>query len=95
VIGGCVTQAGAQSNNMVRRAWMRTGLPNDTASTVIDAQCSSAQQSAHLVNAMILAGVIRAGVACGVESMSRVPLGANVPKAWAAPATPRLDDRPA
>jgi acetyl-CoA C-acetyltransferase len=79
VIGGCVTQAGEQSNNMVRRAWMHAGLPNATASTVIDAQCSSAQQATHLVNAMIAAGQIKAGIACGIESMSRLPLGANVP----------------
>jgi len=85
VIGGCVTQAGEQSNNMVRRAWMHAGLPNHTASTVIDAQCSSAQQATHLVNAMISAGQIRAGVACGVESMSRVPLGGNVPKGMGSP----------
>ncbi|RYE79242.1 MAG: steroid 3-ketoacyl-CoA thiolase [Myxococcales bacterium] len=80
VIGGCVTQAGEQSNNMVRRAWMHAGLNNDTGSTVIDAQCSSAQQATHLINSMIAAGVITAGVACGVEAMSRVGLGANVPK---------------
>ena len=80
VIGGCVSQAGEQSNNMVRRAWMHAGLNNDTASTVIDAQCSSAQQATHLIHAMIAGGVIRAGVACGVESMSRVGLGSNVPK---------------
>ena len=80
VVGGCVTQAGEQSNNMVRRAWMHAGLPNHTASTVIDAQCSSAQQSVHLVSALIAADQIRAGVACGVESMSRIPLGANVPE---------------
>src|SRR5215218_4498207 len=80
VIGGCVTQAGEQSNNMVRRAWMHAGLPNHTASTVIDAQCSSAQQSVHLVNAMIAADAIKVGVACGIESMSRIPLGGNVPK---------------
>jgi len=79
VIGGCVTQAGEQSNNMVRRAWMHAGLPNHTASTVIDAQCSSAQQATHLIHAMISAGAISVGVACGVESMSRLPLGANVP----------------
>jgi acetyl-CoA C-acetyltransferase len=79
VIGGCVTQAGEQSNNMVRRAWMHAGLPNDVASTVIDAQCSSAQQATHLINAMIAGGAIAAGIACGVESMSRVGLGANVP----------------
>jgi acetyl-CoA C-acetyltransferase len=85
VIGGCVTQAGEQSNNMVRRAWMHAGLPNHTASTVIDAQCSSAQQATHLINAMIAADAIKVGVACGVESMSRVPLGGNVPKGLGSP----------
>jgi acetyl-CoA C-acetyltransferase len=85
VIGGCVTQAGEQSNNMVRRAWMHAGLPNATASTEIDAQCSSAQQATHLIHAMIGAGLIKAGIACGVESMSRVPLGANVPPGTGSP----------
>ena len=89
VIGGCVTQAGEQSNNMVRRAWMHAGLANDVSSTVIDAQCSSAQQATHLINAMVMAGVIDAGIACGVESMSRVPLGGNVPKGLG---SPRPDD---
>jgi len=89
VIGGCVTQAGEQSNNMVRRAWMHAGLPNHTASTVIDAQCSSAQQATHLINAMIAADAIKVGVACGVESMSRIPLGGNVPKGLG---SPRPDD---
>jgi acetyl-CoA C-acetyltransferase len=89
VIGGCVTQAGEQSNNMVRRAWMHAGLPNHAGSTVIDAQCSSAQQATHLINAMIAGGAIKVGVACGVESMSRVPLGGNVPKGLG---SPRPDD---
>jgi acetyl-CoA C-acetyltransferase len=89
VIGGNVTSAGEQSNNMIRRAWMHAGLPNATSSSQIDAQCSSAQQATHLIHAMITAGMIKAGVSCGVESMSRVPLGANVP-----PGTgdPRPDD---
>jgi acetyl-CoA C-acetyltransferase len=91
VIGGCVTQAGEQSNNMVRRAWMNAGLPQQVASTVIDAQCSSGQQATHLVNAMIRAGVIRTGVACGVESMSRIPLGGNVPKGLGDPRPPSWD----
>jgi acetyl-CoA C-acetyltransferase len=85
VVGGCVTQAGEQSNNMVRRAWMHAGLPNHTASTVIDAQCSSAQQATHLVAAMISSGAIQAGISCGIESMSRVPLGGNVPKGMGSP----------
>ncbi|MDQ4114430.1 MAG: steroid 3-ketoacyl-CoA thiolase [Actinomycetota bacterium] len=80
VIGGCVSQAGEQSNNMVRRAWLHAGLPIHTGSTVIDAQCSSAQQATHLINAMIGSDQIKVGIACGIESMSRIPLGANVPK---------------
>ncbi len=79
VVGGCVSQAGEQSNDMVRRAWLHAGLPQPTGATTIDAQCGSGQQSAHLVNDMIRAGTIQVGIACGVESMSRIPLGANVP----------------
>ncbi|HET7350758.1 MAG TPA: steroid 3-ketoacyl-CoA thiolase [Marmoricola sp.] len=80
VVGGCVTQAGEQSNDMVRRAWLHAGLPQPTGATTIDAQCGSGQQATHLVHDMITAGTITVGVACGVESMSRVPLGANVPE---------------
>ncbi len=89
VVGGCVTQAGEQSNDMVRRAWLYAGLPQRTGATVVDAQCGSGQQSAHLVHDMVAAGTIDVGIACGVESMSRIPLGANVP-----PGTgdPRPDD---
>ena len=79
VVGGVVTQAGEQSNDMVRRAWLHAGLPQPTGATTVDAQCGSGQQAAHLVNDMIKAGTIKAGIACGVESMSRIPLGANVP----------------
>ncbi len=85
VIGGCVTQAGEQSNNMVRRAWLHAGLPIHTGSTVIDAQCPSAQQSTHFINALIKAGEIKVGIACGVESMTRIPLGTNVPSGFGFP----------
>src|SRR6195952_124584 len=79
VVGGVVTQAGEQSNDMVRRAWLHAGLPQPAGATTIDAQCGSGQQAAHLVNDMIKADTIKVGIACGAESMSRVPLGANVP----------------
>ncbi len=78
VIGGCVTQAGEQSNDMVRRAWLHAGLPRRTGATTVDAQCGSAQHATHLVAALIASGAIDVGMACGIESMSRVPLGANV-----------------
>jgi acetyl-CoA C-acetyltransferase len=89
VVGGCVTQAGEQSNDMVRRAWLYAGLPQHTGATAIDAQCGSGQQAAHLVHDMVAAGTIDVGVACGVESMSRIPLGGNVPEGLG---DPRPDD---
>jgi acetyl-CoA C-acetyltransferase len=78
VIGGCVTQAGEQSNNITRTAWLHAGLPHTTGATTVDSQCGSAQQSTHLVAGLISADAIDVGIACGVEAMSRVPLRANV-----------------
>jgi acetyl-CoA C-acetyltransferase len=77
VIGGCVTQGGEQSNSITRTAWLNSGLPWQTGATTIDAQCGSAQQANHLIAGLIATGAIDVGVACGVEAMSRVPLGAN------------------
>jgi acetyl-CoA C-acetyltransferase len=78
VAGGCVTQAGEQSGNITRTAWLHAGLPYATGCQTLDAQCGSAQQAAHLVAGLIAAGAIEVGIACGVEAMSRVPLGSNV-----------------
>ncbi len=85
VIGGCVTQAGEQSNDMVRRAWLHAGLAQRTGATAIDAQCGSGQQAAHLIHDLVAAGSIEVGIACGIESMSRIPLGANVPPGTGSP----------
>jgi len=78
VAGGCVTQAGEQSSNVTRTAWLHAGLPHATGCLTLDAQCGSAQQAVHLVAGLIAADAIGAGIGCGVEAMSRVPLGANV-----------------
>ncbi|SBS70541.1 putative acetyl-CoA acyltransferase [uncultured Mycobacterium sp.] len=91
VIGGCVTQAGEQSNNVTRTAWLHAGLPWQAGCMTVDCQCGSAQQATHLVAALIAADVIGVGIACGVEAMSRVPLGANVGK-HAGPRRPPLWD---
>jgi acetyl-CoA C-acetyltransferase len=78
VAGGCVTQAGEQSSNVTRTAWLHAGLPYQTGCFTLDAQCGSAQQAVHLVAGLISADAIEVGIGCGVEAMSRVPLGANV-----------------
>jgi acetyl-CoA C-acetyltransferase len=77
VIGGCVTQFGEQSNNITRVAWLTAGLPEEVGATTIDCQCGSAQQANHLVAGLIATGAIDIGIACGIEAMSRVGLGAN------------------
>ncbi len=77
VIGGCVTQYGEQSNNITRVAWLTAGLPDHVGATTVDCQCGSAQQANHLIAGLIAAGAIDVGIACGVEAMSRVGLGAN------------------
>jgi acetyl-CoA C-acetyltransferase len=78
VAGGCVTQAGEQSNNITRTAWLHAGLPYQTGCLTLDAQCGSGQQAVHLIAGLIAADAISVGVGCGVEAMSRVPLRANV-----------------
>ncbi|GAA2483082.1 steroid 3-ketoacyl-CoA thiolase [Streptomyces thermolineatus] len=74
-VGGCVTQAGEQSNNVTRGAWLHAGLPHTTAATTVDCACGSSQQAVHLVAGLIASGTVTAGIGCGVESMSRVFLG--------------------
>ena len=77
VVGGCVTQAGEQASNVTRTAWLGRGLPFSVAATTVDCQCGSSQQANHFVHNLIAAGAIEVGIACGVEAMSRVELGAN------------------
>jgi acetyl-CoA C-acetyltransferase len=77
VVGGCVTKAGEQSFNIARNAWLAAGLPYQVAGTTVDCQCGSSQQANHFVANLIAADAIEIGIACGVESMSRVPLGAE------------------
>jgi len=77
IIGGCVTQVGEQGFNITRMAWLSAGMPYQIAATTIDCQCGSSQQANHLMHTMIAADVIDIGIACGVEVMSRVGLGAN------------------
>src|SRR5580692_10511853 len=77
VIGGCVSQVGEQSTNVARNAWVAAGLPQSVPATTVDRQCGSSQQAVHFAAAGVVAGHYDIAVACGVESMSRVPLASN------------------
>lgn len=87
VFAGCVTQAGEQGGHVGRHAWLYAGLPYEAGVTTIDAQCGSSQQAVHLAAALVATGVVETAIGCGVEVMSRAPLGSNV-----LPARPRPDD---
>jgi acetyl-CoA C-acetyltransferase len=77
IVGGCVTAVGEQSFNIARTAWLTAGLPLTVAATTVDAQCGSSQQATSLAASLIGSGAAEIAIACGVESMSRIPLGSN------------------
>ena len=77
VICGCVSQVGEQSLNVGRNAWLAAGLPEEVPATTVDRQCGSSQQAAHFAAQGVIAGAYDLAFACGVESMSRVPMGSS------------------
>ena len=78
VIGGCVSQVGEQSFNIARIAWLSQGLPMEVAATTVDSQCGSSQQATSMGAAMVASGMEDLVMCCGVEMMTRVPLGSNM-----------------
>jgi acetyl-CoA C-acetyltransferase len=78
VVAGCVTQTGEQTFNIARTAWLTAGYPIGVGATTVDSQCGSSQQATNLGAALVRSGVVDVVLACGVESMSRVPLGTTV-----------------
>ena len=80
VIGGCVGQIGPQTFNIARTAWLSAGLPLEVAATTVDAQCGSSQQATNLAAALVKGGVVDSALSCGIEMMSKIPLGATMSK---------------
>ena len=77
VIAGCVGQVGEQAFNVARNAVLAAGFPESVPGTTVDRQCGSSQQAAHFAAQGVLAGSYDIAIACGVECMSRVPMGSN------------------
>ncbi len=93
VIGGCVDQVGEQALNVTRNAWLNAGLPESTPGTTVDRQCGSGLQAIQFAAQGVMAGGYDLVVACGVENMSRVPLGSNVLSPEHSPMTPAVRER--
>ncbi|MFJ9929250.1 thiolase family protein [Streptomyces misionensis] len=79
VIGGTVDQVGEQAMNTTRYAVLAVGFPESVPATTVDRQCGSSQQAVHFAAQGVVSGAYDMVVACGVESMSRVPMWSNVP----------------
>jgi acetyl-CoA acetyltransferase family protein len=77
VVGGCVSQVGEQGCNVIRNSWVAAGLPQSVPATAVDRQCGSSQQAVHFAAQGVIAGSYDIAVACGVESMTRVPMASN------------------
>src|SRR5205807_9697352 len=77
VLFGCVTQAGEQSLNVGRNAWLTAGFPFTTPATTVDRQCGSSQQAVHFASNLIQSGMCEITIAGGVESRTRAPMGRN------------------
>jgi acetyl-CoA C-acetyltransferase len=77
VIGGCVAQVGEQAFDVTRTAWLSEGLPEAVGATTVDAQCGSSQEALTLATGLVRGGLVDVAMACGVESMSRIPIGST------------------
>ncbi len=78
IVFGCVSQVGEQGANVGRNAMLAAGFPYTIPATSVDLQCGSSQQALHFAANLITSGVCDVAIAGGVESMSRVPMGASV-----------------
>jgi acetyl-CoA acyltransferase len=74
VIVGCVGQAREQASNVGRSAVFAAGFPEHVPATVVERQCGSSQQAAAFAAQGVISGFYDVVLACGVESMSRVPM---------------------
>jgi acetyl-CoA C-acetyltransferase len=77
VVGGCINKLAAQGMNVTRTAWLASGGAIETPCITIDSQCGSSQQSTTLAHSMIASGHADVVMACGVENMTRLPIGSD------------------
>jgi acetyl-CoA C-acetyltransferase len=82
VVLGCVTPIGDQGADIARTAALAAGLPTTVAGVQVNRFCASALESINLAAQKVASGWDEMIVAGGVESMSRVPMGADG-GAWA------------
>jgi acetyl-CoA C-acetyltransferase len=77
IVGGVINKVGAQAMNVTRTAWLSYGGPVEVAASTVDSQCGSSQYAVNLAASLIASGQEQVVLACGVENMSRIPIGSD------------------
>src|SRR5947209_18666108 len=77
IVAGCVTPIGEQGTNVGRLAGLKAGFPIEVPGVQVNRFCGSGQQAIHFAAQAIAAGDTDLAVGCGIESMSRVPMGSD------------------
>lgn len=93
VVMGCVTQIGEQGFNIARNAALIAGFPLEVTGTSVNRQCGSSQQAIHFAAQSVMSGTYDAVIAAGVESMTRIPMGADGMTDFGNPISPKLAER--
>ena len=78
VVTGCVTQVGEQGANVGRLGVLLSRLPKEVPAVSLNRMCGSSQQAVHFAAQAIAAGDVDFAIAGGVESMTRVPMFADI-----------------
>jgi acetyl-CoA acetyltransferase family protein len=77
IVTGCVTAHGEQGTNIGRLAGLKARFPIEVPALQLNRFCGSGQQAIHFAAQAIAAGDMEMAIGCGVESMSRVPMGSD------------------
>jgi acetyl-CoA C-acetyltransferase len=77
VILGCVTPIGEQGTDIARGAVLNAGYAESTGGVQINRFCASGLEAVNMAAAKVMVGEATFAIGGGVESMSRVPMGAD------------------
>ncbi len=77
VVLGCVTPIGDQGADIAKTAAIKAGLPETVAGVQLNRFCASGLEAVNIAAQKVASGWEDMVLAGGVESMSRVPMGAD------------------
>ena len=82
VVMGCVSAAGDQGGDIAKCAVQVAGWDDQVPGVQLNRFCASGSEAVHLAAMKVISGWEELVVAGGIESMSRVPMGADGGGAW-------------